>query len=52
MCQFDLDITEYLETTKSLYKDLIKVAKDDDTQEIKAVSQVFRINTIKTKDGD
>ena len=52
MCQYDLDVTEYLETTKALYKDLVKVAKDDDTGEIKAVSQVFRVNTYKTKEGD
>ena len=52
MCQYDLDVTEYLETTKALYKDLIKVAKDDDTGEIKSVSQVFRVNTYKTKDGE
>ena len=31
MCQYDLDVTEYLETTKVLYKDLVRVAKDDDT---------------------
>ena len=47
-----MDVTEYLETTKVLYKDLVRVAKDDDTQEIKPVSWVFKINSVKTADGD
>ena len=32
--------------TKALYKDLVCVAKDPDTQEIKCFSQVFRIDNI------
>jgi hypothetical protein len=35
MCQFDDDVTEYLAQTKNLYKDLIAVAKDQETGEIK-----------------
>lgn len=35
LCQVDERISEYIETTKLLYKDLITVAKDADTQEIK-----------------
>jgi hypothetical protein len=31
MCQYDSNIADYLECTKTLYKDLISVAKDSDT---------------------
>lgn len=35
MCQYDDDATEYLTQTKNLYKDLVTVAKDTETGEIK-----------------
>ena len=36
MCQYDDDVTEYLTQTKNLYKDLVTVAKDQETGEIKS----------------
>ena len=50
MNQFDDDVTEYLSLTKDLYKDLVSVAKDTDTGEIKTQSLVFKINSI-VRDG-
>ncbi|TNV76267.1 hypothetical protein FGO68_gene6052 [Halteria grandinella] len=46
MCQFDENLKEYLEVIKKLYKDLITVAKDPETGEIKVMSQVFLIEQI------
>ena len=34
--------------TRDLYKDLISVAKDEQTNEIKPMSHVFKINKIKS----
>ena len=45
MCQTDEFVAEYLECTKTLYKDLVSVAKDPDTKEIKPLSMVFRIKS-------
>jgi hypothetical protein len=50
MCQFDEQITEYLEATKLCYKDLVSVAKDADSGEIRPTSLVFRIGSIKGAD--
>lgn len=47
MCQFDDSVTDYLTCTKELYKDLVAVAKDQDTQEIKSLTMVFRIEAVK-----
>ena len=33
--QFEQSVTEYLEATKDMYKDLVCVAKDEGTNEIK-----------------
>lgn len=44
--QYEENVTEYLECVKLLYKDLICVAKDPDTQEIRSFGQVFRIDSI------
>ena len=46
MCQYENNIKEYLDLVKHLYKDLVVVAKDPDSQEIKCYSQVFRIDSI------
>ena len=46
MCQSDEMVAEYLECTKSLYKDLVSVAKYPDTKEIRPLSMVFRIKSI------
>ena len=50
MCQFDDKITEYLECTKLCYKDMVSVAKDSDSGEIRPTSVVFRIGSIKGAD--
>lgn len=50
MNQFDDDCNEYLNTLKALYKDLITVAKDPETGEIKVISQVFLIESIEGLD--
>ena len=46
MNQFENKISEFLECTKDLYKDLIAVGKDPTTQEIKPRSVVFRIDNV------
>ena len=46
MCQNDDKVTEYLESTKECYKDLVAVAKDQDTQEIKPLTLAFRIGSV------
>ncbi len=50
MNQFDDNAKEYLDVLKLLYKDLITVAKDPDSGEIKVVSQVFLIEQIEGLD--
>lgn len=47
-CQHDVAMETYLTATRDLYKDLITVAKDEQTSEIKPMSHVFRINQIKS----
>lgn len=47
MCQNDEAVAEYLDCTKTLYKDLVAVAKDPETKEIKSLSIVYRVKTIK-----
>ena len=46
VCQYENNIGEYLKVVKALYKDLVVVAKDGDTQEVKCFSQAFRIDSI------
>ena len=46
ICQYETNIGEYLSVVKELYKDLVSVAKDPDTKEIKCFSHAFRIETI------
>jgi hypothetical protein len=46
VCQYEDKIKPYLDTVKNLYKDLVCVAKDPDTKEIKCFSHVFRIDSI------
>jgi len=43
MCQFEPEVTDYLTTTKELYKDLVVVAKDPDTKEVRPQSIVLRV---------
>ncbi|XP_070607760.1 cilia- and flagella-associated protein 300 isoform X1 [Erythrolamprus reginae] len=42
-CQYEDDLGPYLETTKSLYKDLVSVQKDPETKNIHIVSTVFKV---------
>ena len=46
VCQYEDKIKPYLDCVKVLYKDLVCVAKDPDTKEIKCFSLVFRIDDI------
>ena len=51
MNQYEQSITEYMEATKDLYKDLVCVAKDENTNEIRPMSMVFKINSVTTSTG-
>ncbi|NXI67429.1 CF300 protein, partial [Anseranas semipalmata] len=46
LCQFEDKLGPYLETTKALYKDLVRqvVQKNPDTKEISITSTVFRVS--------
>mmetsp|Transcript_11488 Transcript_11488/g.19445 ORF Transcript_11488/g.19445 Transcript_11488/m.19445 type:complete len:172 (+) Transcript_11488:383-898(+) len=46
VCQYEENINEYKECVKQLYKDLVCVIKDPDTQELKCATQAFRIDSI------
>lgn len=46
MCQFEEEVAEYLNCVKGLYKDLVCVAKDSETNEIKVKSFAFKINKV------
>jgi hypothetical protein len=50
MCQFDDNAKEYLEVVKNLYKDLVTVAKDSETGEIRVHSHVFLVESIEGLD--
>lgn len=42
-CQYEDEIDEYLNTVKGLYKDVVAVSKDSETNEVKVVSKVYQI---------
>ena len=44
--QYETNINDYLNIVKLLYKDLVCVAKDSDTQQIKSFTQVFRVDKL------
>ena len=44
--QFDNNISSYLDVVKKLYKDLVTVGKDPESQQIKCHSHVLRIDKI------
>ena len=46
VCQYESNIQEYLKVVKTLYKDLVVVAKDGETNDIKCFSECFRIDKI------
>ncbi|XP_033119538.1 cilia- and flagella-associated protein 300-like [Anneissia japonica] len=43
VCQYEDNVTPYLDTTKTLYKDLISVHKDKDTKQLRVSSVVYRL---------
>ena len=43
MCQYEDEITDYLEVVKGLYKDLVSVTKDSESGELKVLSKVFQL---------
>ncbi|KAG8229175.1 hypothetical protein J437_LFUL009892 [Ladona fulva] len=50
LCQYEDDLEPYLKATKLLYKDVISVSKDPETQHIVPTSLVFKA-VAKTKNG-
>eukprot|EP00347_Sterkiella_histriomuscorum_P018293 403346062 len=46
ICQYEENVKDYLDIVKSLYKDLITVAKDQDTGEIRVYSHVFLVESV------
>eukprot|EP00352_Strombidinopsis_acuminata_P007428 CAMPEP_0176361816 /NCGR_PEP_ID=MMETSP0126-20121128/18009_1 /TAXON_ID=141414 ORGANISM="Strombidinopsis acuminatum, Strain SPMC142" /NCGR_SAMPLE_ID=MMETSP0126 /ASSEMBLY_ACC=CAM_ASM_000229 /LENGTH=136 /DNA_ID=CAMNT_0017717517 /DNA_START=354 /DNA_END=764 /DNA_ORIENTATION=- len=52
MCQYEDDVGPVLDVTKNLYKDLVTVAKDPDSGEIKPISQVFKVEIIRDTSGN
>nr|XP_033803377.1 cilia- and flagella-associated protein 300 isoform X2 [Geotrypetes seraphini]XP_033803379.1 cilia- and flagella-associated protein 300 isoform X2 [Geotrypetes seraphini] len=44
LCQFEDMIGPYLKTTRSLYKELVSVQKDSETQIIRTISTVFKVS--------
>ncbi|XP_075448549.1 cilia- and flagella-associated protein 300 isoform X3 [Ascaphus truei] len=44
LCQFEDVIDPYLQTTKSIYKDLMSVQKDPETKQIHIISTVFKVS--------
>ena len=43
ICQYEDEIDEYLDVVKGLYKDLVSVGKDNESNEIKILSKVFQL---------
>jgi len=46
MCQYEENMKAYLDVIKKLYKDLVTVAKDSETGEVRVHSFVFQIEAI------
>ncbi|XP_075054884.1 cilia- and flagella-associated protein 300 isoform X2 [Mixophyes fleayi] len=44
VCQFEDTIDPYLETTKSVYKELLSVQKNPETKQINIISSVFKVS--------
>ena len=51
ICQYEDNLKEYLNIIKNLYKNLAKVAKDQETGDIKVHSHVFLIQAIEGLDS-
>ncbi|XP_060682406.1 cilia- and flagella-associated protein 300 [Hemiscyllium ocellatum] len=43
LCQYEDTIDPYLETCKTMYKELVSVQKDPDTKDIRIISTVFKV---------
>ncbi|CAF1408024.1 unnamed protein product [Adineta steineri] len=46
VCQYEDDVQPYLDVTKSVYKEIISVQKDAESQTIQVVSPVFKIEAL------
>ncbi len=46
MIEYEDEVQPYLDVTKSVYKELISVQKDAETQTIQVVSPVFKIEAL------
>ncbi|KAM9320435.1 cilia- and flagella-associated protein 300 [Gastrophryne carolinensis] len=44
VCQYEDAINPYLDTTKSIYKELLSVQKDPETKQINILSSVFKVS--------
>ena len=44
--EYEDEIQPYLDVTKSVYKELVSVQKDSETQTIRVVSPVFQIEAL------
>jgi cilia- and flagella-associated protein 300 len=43
ICQYEDEVSEYLDVTKGIYKDLISVTKDNESQELRVLSKVYQL---------
>ncbi|KAM8975358.1 cilia- and flagella-associated protein 300 [Pelodytes ibericus] len=43
LCQFEDTVDPYIETTKSIYKDMLSVQKDPESKKINIISAVFKV---------
>lgn len=46
LVEYEDDIQPYLDVTKSVYKELVSVQKDAETQQIQVISPVFKIEAL------
>ncbi len=49
LCQYEENIQPYLQATKLLYKDLVQVRKQDNSNQLVVVSKSFQIQSLETK---
>ena len=43
ICQYEDYMDDYLEVIKAIYKDIVTVAKDSESEEVKVISKVFQL---------
>ncbi|KAI9088306.1 hypothetical protein DFS34DRAFT_627130 [Phlyctochytrium arcticum] len=48
LCQYEDEITPYLDVTKKLYKDLISVVKDSGTGQLRVASRVWKVSNLES----